>query len=213
MPNGKGNVGDGRGFGGTLYRVTGSPYTGTFDPSRTDAKTTGFVTFSFADADHGTMDATVNNARITKPITRQIFASPVPQCGYSNIFSTLQNYTDLWWRSQESGWGLFVTHQGDNLFLVWFTYDTDGTPMWLVGSNIVKTGALTYSGPLYRTTGPPFTAAPWNPASVAVMPVGTATLQFPQGAGAATFTYSVGATNGQKFIGREEFSSPLTRCG
>ena len=213
MPAGRVQGSAGKDFNGTLYRVTGSPLSGTFDPARTDARVTGFMSFHFTDANSGTMEVTVNDARITKTITRQAFAPRVPVCGYSNVPTGVPNYTDIWWRASESGWGLFLAHQGDNILLAWFTYDTDGTPMWLVGSNIAKTGNRTYSGALYRTTGPPFTASPWSASRVVVTPVGTATLAFPDGAGAATFTYSVGGVSGQKSIGRAEFSSPLTRCG
>ncbi len=43
------------------------------------------------------------------------------------------NYQDLWWAAggAESGWGINLTHQGDVLFATWFTYDSDGTPLWL----------------------------------------------------------------------------------
>jgi hypothetical protein len=104
---------------------------------------------------------------------------------------------------------VFLTHQGDNVFLAWFTYDLDGSPMWLVGSNIVKTGNLTYSGTLYRTTGPPFTESPWRSANVSATAVGTATLVF-QEVGATTFTYTVGGVSGRKFIGRQHSRPPHT---
>jgi DNA-binding beta-propeller fold protein YncE len=210
MPNAKANSSGGDTFGGTLYRVTGSPYTGAFDPSKTNATVVGFLTFHFTDANDGTLDATVNSAHITKPITRQSWG-PMPTCELGTPLGGLPNFTDLWWRWNESGWGVFLTQQGDNIFLAWYTYDTDGTPMWLVGSNIVKTGNMTYSGTLYRTTGPPFTASPWNAAQVTAMPVGTATLQF-SGLDAGTFSYTVGGVSGQKLIGREMYSSPTTYC-
>lgn len=125
----------------------GSPYTGAFDPAKTNATVVGFLTFHFTDANNGTLDATVNSAHITKPITRQSWG-PMPTCELGTPLGRLPNCTDLWWRWNESGWGVFLTQQGDNIFLAWYTYDTDGTPMWLVGSNIVKTGNMTYSGTL-----------------------------------------------------------------
>ena len=45
---------------------------------------------------------------------------------------TAPSYEGLWWNSSESGWGLSVAHQGDVLFVVWYTFDHDGSPMWLV---------------------------------------------------------------------------------
>ena len=75
------------------------------------------------------------------------------------------NYQGLWWRSpagSESGWGLNVTHQGEILFATWFTYDTDGSGLWLVLPSGTRTAEGTYSGELYRTTGPVFSLSPWT---------------------------------------------------
>jgi len=123
------------------------------------------------------------------------------------------NYQDLWWNAppgSESGWGLNVTHQGNTLFLTWFTYDLDGTPLWL-SATAQKTGATSYSGTLYRTNGPAFSATPWNPASVAITAVGTATVTFADG-NRATFAYSVNGINQTKQITRQIFREPGTVC-
>ena len=34
----------------------------------------------------------------------------------------------------ESGWGVSLTHQGDIIFVAWFTYDFDGSALWLVAA-------------------------------------------------------------------------------
>jgi hypothetical protein len=138
----------------------------------------------------------------------------VPACAAGLTPGAQINYTDLWWRSpggSESGWGMFLTHQGDNIFLTWFTYDTNGRPLWFVGSNIAKTGNATYAGTLYRTYGPPFTASPWEGSRVSTVPAGSATLAFSD-AGNGVFTYNVGGLTGSKPIIREAFSSPPTVC-
>src|SRR3990167_7926115 len=64
------------------------------------------------------------------------------------------NYQDLWWNPAESGWGINITHQGDTMFATWFIYDAAGKPLWLVMSNGVKSGSGSFSGDLYRTSGP-----------------------------------------------------------
>ena len=110
----------------------------------------------------------------------------------------------------ESGWGLNVTHQGDTLFVTWFTYDVDGSPLWL-SATAQKTGTRVYAGTLYRTTGPPFSATPWNPASVALSSVGSVTLTFADG-NHATFAYTVNAVSQVKQITRQIFSAPGTVC-
>jgi hypothetical protein len=148
--------------------------------------------------------------QVTKPITREVFG-PVPACTAGGFPGPDPNYTDIWWNPAESGWGAFITHQGDNLFLAWFTYDVDGRPLWFVGSNLVKTGNGSYSGALYRTRGPAWNTTPWNGASVSVQPVGSATLVFSDPSN-ATFTYSAQGTSGAKSLTREAFSSPATVC-
>ena len=109
-------------------------------------------------------------------------------------------YQGLWWRApagSESGWGINVTHQGDIIFATWFTYDTDGSGLWLVMANGVKTAPGTYSGALYRTTGPAFSSAPFNPAMVSATPVGTGTFTF-NDADTGTFAYTVNGVTQSK---------------
>jgi hypothetical protein len=119
----------------------------------------------------------------------------------------------LWWAApaaSESGWGVNFTHQGDVIFATWFTYDTDGTPFWLVAT-ANKTAAGIYSGTLYRTTGPAFNAVPFNPASVKDTAVGSVTLTFANG-NAGTFAYTVNGVAQSKSITRQVFRAPGTRC-
>jgi hypothetical protein len=124
------------------------------------------------------------------------------------------NVQGLWWRSpagSESGWGVNLTQQGDILFATWFTYDTDRSGLWLVMSDGAKTGAATYSGTLYRTTGPPFDANPWNPLQVTTTPVGSATFAFADSDN-GTFSYTVNGVTQSKPITRQLFSAPLPTC-
>ena len=87
----------------------------------------------------------------------------MPTCTYGPQpnFAAAANYQDLWWvaAGAESGWGINLTHQGDNIFAAWFTYDTDGSPLWL-SVTAAKTGPGVYSGQMVRTSGPPFSAVP-----------------------------------------------------
>ena len=124
------------------------------------------------------------------------------------------NVQGLWWNSpagSQSGWGVNLTHQGDIIFATWFTYDTDGSGMWLVMSNGNKTADNTYSGTLYRTTGPAFSADPWNPAQVGITAVGSATFTFTDGSN-GTFAYTVNGITQSKAITRQIFDSPLPVC-
>lgn len=124
------------------------------------------------------------------------------------------NFQALWWNDpplSESGWGLNVAHQGDILFVTWFTYDTDGSQMWLVMSDARKTTGNRYEGTIFRTTGPAFNVPTWNPSAVASPPVGTGVLAFGS-AERGTFTYSIGGVSQTKNIVRQEFASPVSTC-
>jgi hypothetical protein len=154
----------GNAFFGTLLQVTGPPFDATpFDPSQVVATPVGAATLTFTDAKNGTFAYTVNGIAQTKNITREVFGA-LPSCTFSanNNPAAVTNYQDLWWKAPagiESGWGINFTHQGDTIFATWFTFDHDRAPMWLVVT-AKMTAPGTYSGTLFRTTGPAFNAVP-----------------------------------------------------
>ncbi len=89
--------------------------------------------------------------------------------------SATYNYSDLWWNSNESGWGVTITHHGTGIiFVTWFTYDSAGKPKWYVASNC-PIATNTCTGTLYETSGPPF-GPTFNSAAVSIFPVGSITL-------------------------------------
>jgi hypothetical protein len=202
-------------YTGTLYRTTGPAFDASpWDPLRVARTVAGTATFAFTDADNGTFSYTVNGVAQSKAITRQVFSSPVPTCVAAETFAAASNYSDLWWRApagSESGWGVNVTQQGNILFATWFTYDAAGKGLWLVMSDGEKTGPGRYAGTLYRTTGPAFSASPWNPLGVGRIPVGTASFAF-TGQGDGTFSYTVNGVAQSKAITRQVFSAPTTVC-
>jgi hypothetical protein len=200
---------------GTLYRTTGPAFNANpWNPSNVVATPVGNATFSFTDGNTGTFSYTVNGVTQSKPIIREVFASPVPTCVVGQTLAASSNYSDLWWRSpafSESGWGVNITHQGDVLFATWFTYDANGKGLWLVMSNGAKTAPGSYSGALYRTTGPAFSANPWDPSQVVATPVGSATFTFAD-ISTGTFAYTVNGVSQSKPIMREVFATPPTVC-
>ena len=123
------------------------------------------------------------------------------------------NVQGLWWRSpanSESGWGLNLTQQGTIVFVAWFTYDADGSPMWL--TSIAQQATLNgYAGPLNRSRGPAFDAATWDTSQVVSTPVGSVSLTF-NDANNGTFTYAVGGVVQSKPITRTIFGSPVPTC-
>jgi lysyl endopeptidase len=157
----------------------------------------------------GSFTYAVNGTQQTKAITRQVFGA-LPTCSYGvqPDFAAATNYQDLWWAAggAESGWGVNLTHQGDNIFATWFTYDTGGAPLWL-SVTAARTGAGVYSGQLIRTAGPPFSASPFDSALVTRTVVGNATFTFANG-NAATFDYTVNGVTQTKSLARELFAPP-----
>lgn len=206
-------------WGGTLYKTTGPPFSATpFNPGAVVATPVGSATLTFSDATDGTFSYTVNGISQSKVITRQVFG-PQPVCvfGGQPDQTLAMNYQDLWWAApaaSESGWGININHQGDTIFATWFTYDIDGTPMWLVVTANPATPTV-YAGTLYRTVGSPFNAVPFDPTKVAAQAVGTATFTFANG-NSATFDYSVstaaGVVHQTKTIVREVYAAPGTVC-
>jgi hypothetical protein len=144
------------------------------------------------------------------------------------------SYQGLWWNApggSENGWGLNISHQGNILFATWFTYDEAGKPMWFVIPNaqlmpsdpsmndsymdmmdmmMYGTGGMqslpTYTGTIYRTSGPAFSSASFDSSKVTVTAVGSATLEF-AGPSAGTFTYMLNGNQGSKPITRQAFST------
>ena len=202
-------------FSGQLFQTRGPAFNSVpFSPAAVTATPVGSGTLTFGDASNGTFAYTVNGISQTKAITRQVFG-PLPACTFGAQADLTQatNFQDLWWAApagSESGWGVNFTHQGDIIFATWFTYDVDGTPLWLsVTAN--KSAPNVYTGTLFRTTGPAFNAVPFNPAQVIATAVGTATLTFANG-NAGSFAYTVNGVAQTKAITRQVFRAPGTVC-
>ncbi|MDQ3025487.1 MAG: Ig-like domain-containing protein, partial [Pseudomonadota bacterium] len=201
-------------FAGTLYRTTGPAFSeAVFDPARVALTAVGSANFAFTDSNNATFTATVDGVTVSKPITRQVYGAQLPTCSAGGSPGAAPNYQDLWWRpgGTESGWGLNLTHQGDVLFMTWFTYDQSGKGMWLVASKVSKTSNGNYSGTLYRTTGPAFNSASWDPSRVSTTPVGSVSFSFGD-ANNGVFSYTLNGISQSKPITREVFSTPATVC-
>jgi hypothetical protein len=202
-------------YSGSLYTTTGPAFNAVpFNPANVVATQVGTGTLIFSDANNGSFAYSVNGISQTKAITREVFGT-VPICtfGTQPNLALASNFQDLWWAAPagvESGWGINFTHQGDTIFATWFTYDLDHTPMWLVVT-APKIAPNVFSGTLYRTIGPAFSAVPFNPASVASNAVGAATFTFSDGNN-ATFAYTANAVTQTKQITRQVFRTPGTMC-
>ena len=207
-------------YSGTLLETRGPAFNAVpFMPTLVTRNEVGPGTLTFSDANNGSFVYIVNGITQTKAITRQIFG-PLPFCVWGGLqdLTLATNFQDLWWAAPagvESGWGVNFTHQGDNIFATWFTYDFDGTPLWL-SVTAAKMAPGVYSGTLLRTNGPAFNAVPFNPMAVGRTPVGILTITFANGNG-ASYAYTV-ALPGQisvtqtKSVTRQVFRPPGTVC-
>lgn len=111
------------------------------------------------------------------------------------------NYTDMWWNSGESGWGIsLVQHPSSQVYAVWYTYDPrepdpatgQFKPLWIVMAGGTWSSPTTLGGPVYVTNGRPFS----QPGSdTVVTPVGTFAFDF-SSASTGTFTYNIAAPSG-----------------
>ncbi|HET6318123.1 MAG TPA: hypothetical protein VFG86_16840, partial [Chloroflexota bacterium] len=192
---------------GALYRVVGAAFNAAWmQPVVTQV---GTLTLTFASATQATLAYSVNGVSVTKAITRQVFVS-TPTCVFTaGSRTTASNYQDLWWNPAESGWGINLTHQGNIIFATLFTYGADNRDLWLVASNLARQGDGSFSGALYRTTGPAFNASPWS--SAVATEVGTMRLAFANGV-SGTLTYTFNGVTVTKPIQRQVFGTQPTLC-
>jgi hypothetical protein len=202
-------------YSGTLFQTTGPAFNMMpFNPASVAHTAVGNASLTFTDANTAQFAYTVNGVAQARTLTRQVFGT-LPTCtfGAQPNLALATNDQDLWWAApaaSEAGWGINLTEQSNVIFGTWFTYDLDGTPLWL-SVTATTTGPGVFSGTLYRTTGPAFSAMPFDPAKVVRTAVGTATFTFADG-NHATFAYTVNGVSQAKAITREVFVAPGTVC-
>jgi hypothetical protein len=183
-------------YTGSLYEPTGSPFyaydTSHFAPG--SAK--GAITLTFADENNATLDYTIGSATGHKSIMREVY-------GADSIVGT--DHTDLWWGgTSQNGWGITIMQQGATLFPIWYTYGSNGMPMWYVMPSGSWTSSTTYSGALYRTTGSPWIGATYDPTKLDAINVGTFSVTFNVD-GTATLNYTADGHSGTAALVREPF--------
>ena len=117
--------------------------------------------------------------------------------------------SDIWWDSNESGWGLNVVQQYDVLFMTFFVYGPDNKPVWYVAPNTGYVRNSVFTGPLYRTTGP-WIGTIFTPNTVGVTQVGSATFTY-RFIGSATLNYTVDGVQVTKALTRQNWrGNPLS---
>ena len=137
-------------YSGGIVQTSGPAFdSGRFSSSGVPSRSVGTGSLTFATDGRGTFSYTVNGVAQTKTIVRQQFG-PLPTCTFAlqNDLTTAYNYQDMWWAApagSQAGWGIDLAHQGDVIFATWFTYDHDGSPLWL-SFTAQKTATGTYAG-------------------------------------------------------------------
>ena len=111
------------------------------------------------------------------------------------------DYTDMWWKVDESGWGANVIQQGDTLFVTVFVYDANREPTWYVAPSVPLQADGRFSGALMRTTGTYYFQQPFDASSVTTATVGNLTFA-PSQPNAAVLTYNVGGIQITKNVER-----------
>lgn len=185
-------------FSGDLYRTAGPAFGSPFDPSAVVSTRVGTASFEFTPGRPATFSWNIGGLTSTKQIQRLPFGTAAPKWGIDR--------TDLWWNPAESGWGLTLAQHGNDVFGAWFTYGPTGRPLFIVMPGVQQQSADSFTGALYTTTGPAYTAATFDPTAVRVTRVGSATVRFAGDVG--TFTSTVNGVSQTKTISRQPFGGP-----
>jgi hypothetical protein len=196
---------DKRFFSGDVYATNGPSYAAMpFNSANVTATKVGTATFDFAPpalaTGNATFQYTINGITQSKTISRQPFDSaPI---------SWANDLTDLWWNSAESGWGLSLNQKGNNTFGIFYTYDTNGAPLFATLPGVTETARGIFTGALFTTTGPFFAITPFNPALVTAQNVGSAQLQM-NSLRDGYFIYTINNQTQIKNIIRQSFGATL----
>jgi hypothetical protein len=115
------------------------------------------------------------------------------------------DFTDLWFNANESGWGVNVIQQFNTMFVTMFIYGTDTAPRWFVAPDVEPSPAGSqnvFTGQLFQTTGPSFTATSFDTNAVTKTVVGTVTFTF-DSATTGTLQYVINGVAVTKRITRQ----------
>jgi photosystem II stability/assembly factor-like uncharacterized protein len=183
---------------GTLYHSTGA-WLGSYSAANFAQNPVGAITFTFTDGlpSNGTMAYTVNGVAGTKSISKLYFGSGTPPSS--------TNYSDVWWGGPaQTGWGVALLQEEAVLAGSWYTYNSQGQPVWYLINSGTWTSATSYTAPLTRSTGSPLIGVIYNPALFASTNAGSVTFTFSD-ANNATMTYAVDGVTQTKSITRFQY--------
>jgi hypothetical protein len=118
------------------------------------------------------------------------------------------NYSDMWAKADEPGWGLTIDQQGDVLLGTLFIYDKGSSASWytvqFAYASTSPSGSVSYTGTLYQTTGPAL-GQPYDDKLLRYRQVGTANIEFGDPAH-ALLTYTIDGAGATKQVARLTFA-------
>jgi hypothetical protein len=189
-------------FSGDVYATTGPCYSApAFDTNLVRATRVGSATIDFAPADlpsgWARFSGSIGATGWSRTITRQPFGNASTSWG--------SDYTDIWWYAPESGWGLSLSQHGNNVFGVLFTYDCDGTPLFVALPSVAFSAPNAFSGDVYttRSSGSWWGSPAFNPAGVTASRVGTASVAF--SGRTATFAITINGSTRTRTVVQQPF--------
>lgn len=191
-------------FTGPVYRVAGTPFQQINGSQAFTAVTeVGNAQMSFSETGELELTYTIDGSTQTRTLTRFTFADNPPVCvGTTASRADADNYSDLWWNPSEAGWGLTLSHQGDVIFVLWYTYGEGGRDQWISGATLVRQPDGSYVGALQRpTSGTPLLQIAGPATAFPVPEVGSATLVFSDGQN-GQFSYTLDGVTQSKPIKR-----------
>ncbi len=186
-------------FTGPLFQsVSGAPFSN-YDPALfVPGPQIGTLALTFSDSNNAIMNYSANGVTGTKSIKRLIYGSG----------SAVNDYAAVWsGGTSQNGWGIAIAQQGATLVAAWYTFGSNGKPIWYILGGGTWLNSTTYQGPLTVATGAPVVGVPYNAAAFSQRSVGSMTLAF-SGLHNATMTYTVDGLTQSKSIERLAFGAP-----
>ena len=186
---------------GDLYTFTGTPLSQITAGANTTATKVGTGSIVVTSSNRLSLNYSIGTVQQTKTdLEPQNFAAAdqLPFCSLqtstgAGFRAGLTNFTDHWWGGPNaSGWGIQISHQGNQVFGGWYSYSPTGKATWLTLQGLQDTSnAKHFTGTIYQvatSTGYPQINGPIAPNAIA--PVGTFEFNFASGE-TGVFTYSL----------------------
>ncbi|MCB1568512.1 MAG: hypothetical protein KDI69_06850 [Xanthomonadales bacterium] len=121
-------------YAGEMYRFTGVPFEQIKNgPSSRSADVVGEVRLAFdADPRKLRFTTTIDGVTVSRDLTRFNFSGKDLVCsGVNAVPNTATNYSDVWYETATSGWGINIAHLDETIYAQWHTYDDTGRAVFM----------------------------------------------------------------------------------